>query len=56
MEASPDGMELHETKAEVYGTWAGTNRVFAQIISALNKAAKEGGENGDVRSIQRQDH
>jgi hypothetical protein len=33
-------MELHETKAEVYETWAVMNRAFEQIISALAKLEK----------------
>ena len=42
METSPDDMELHETKAEVYETWAGINRAFEQIISAVGKLHKLG--------------
>ena|SRR5579859_5776524 len=42
METSPDDMELHETKAEVYETWGVINRAFEQIISALNKLQKMG--------------
>ncbi len=34
--------ELHETKAEVYETWAAINRAFEQIISALDKLQKMG--------------
>ena len=37
-----DDMELHETKADVYETWAVINRAFEQIISALNKLEKTG--------------
>ena len=33
-------MELHESKAEVYETWAAINRAFEQIISALAKLQK----------------
>ncbi len=33
--------ELHETKAEVYETWAVINRGFEQIITALDKLEKE---------------
>jgi hypothetical protein len=46
METSPDDLQLHESKAEVYETWAGINRVFAQIISALNKLQKMRGDTG----------
>ena len=35
-------MELHETKAEVYETWAIINRAFEQIISALDKLQNMG--------------
>lgn len=35
-------MELHETKAEVYETWAIINRGFEQIISGLAKLEKMG--------------
>ena len=42
METSPDDMELHEIKAEVYETWAGLNRAFEQIISAVGKLHKLG--------------
>lgn len=35
-------MELHETKAEVYETWAGMNRAFEQIIRGLDKLHKMG--------------
>jgi hypothetical protein len=34
--------ELHETKAEVFETWAVINRSFEQIISALEKLEKTG--------------
>src|ERR1051326_1084828 len=34
--------ELHETKAEVFETWAVINRAFEQIITALNKLEKTG--------------
>jgi hypothetical protein len=37
-----DDMELHETKAEVFETWAVINRSFEQIISALYKLQKLG--------------
>jgi hypothetical protein len=37
-----DDMELHETKAEVFETWAAINRAFEQIISALDKLHKRG--------------
>ena len=37
-----DDMELHETKADVYETWAVINRAFEQIISALDKLEKTG--------------
>jgi hypothetical protein len=30
-------LELHETKAEVFETWAIMNRAFEQIINALDK-------------------
>ena len=46
METSPDEMELHETKAEVYETWATINRAFEQIISAVGKLHKVRGDNG----------
>src|SRR5579859_6268789 len=42
METSPDDMELHETKAQVYETWGSINRAFEQIISALGKLQKMG--------------
>src|SRR6266853_329363 len=35
-------MELEETKAEVYETWAVINRAFEQIIGALAKLEKMG--------------
>jgi hypothetical protein len=35
-------MELHETKAEVYETWAVINRAFEQIISGLARLEKSG--------------
>lgn len=34
--------ELHETKAEVFETWAVINRSFEKIITALNKLEKTG--------------
>jgi hypothetical protein len=34
--------ELHETKADVYETWAVINRAFEQIITALDKLQKMG--------------
>jgi hypothetical protein len=37
-----DDMELHETKADVFETWAVINRAFEQIISALDKLQKMG--------------
>lgn len=37
-----DDLELHETKAEVFETWAVINRGFEQIISALEKLQKTG--------------
>ena len=37
-----DDMELHETKAEVFETWAAINRAFEQIITALDKLHKRG--------------
>jgi hypothetical protein len=42
-----DEMELHETKAEVYETWAVINRAFEQILSALDKLEKRGVLKGD---------
>jgi len=36
MDESKD-MGLHETKAEIFDTWAVINRAFEQIISALDK-------------------
>jgi hypothetical protein len=35
-------MELEQTKAEVYETWAAINRAFEQIITALDKLEKRG--------------
>ena len=35
-------MELHETKAEVYETWAAINRAFERIITALAKLENMG--------------
>jgi len=35
-------LELHETKADVYETWAVINRAFEQIITALDKLEKTG--------------
>lgn len=35
-------LELHETKAEVFATWAAINRAFEQIVSALYKLQKLG--------------
>ena len=46
MEGSPDDMELHETKAEVYETWAGIIGAFEQIITAVGKLQKVRGDNG----------
>lgn len=34
--------ELHETKADVYETWAVINRAFEQIISAMAKLEQIG--------------
>lgn len=34
--------ELHETKAEVFETWAIINRSFEKIITALDKLQKTG--------------
>ena len=42
METGKKDMELHETKAEVYQTWAVINRAFEQIISGLEKLQKMG--------------
>ena len=42
METGKRDMELHETKAEVYETWAVINRAFEQIISGLEKLQKMG--------------
>lgn len=42
MEPPVSDRELHETKAEVYETWAGINRAFEQVISALDKLQKMG--------------
>ena len=42
METGERDMELHETKAEVYETWAVINRAFEQIISGLEKLQKMG--------------
>jgi hypothetical protein len=35
-------MELEETKAEIYETWAVINRAFEQIIAGLEKLQKKG--------------
>jgi hypothetical protein len=40
-------MELHETKAEVYETWAAINRAFERIITALAKLENMGVLDGD---------
>jgi hypothetical protein len=37
MQTPTKDLELHETKAEVFETWAVMNRAFEQIISALGK-------------------
>lgn len=37
-----DLKELHETKADVYETWAVINRAFEQVITALDKLQKRG--------------
>jgi hypothetical protein len=37
-----DDMELEQTKADVYETWAVINRAFEQIITALDKLQKRG--------------
>jgi hypothetical protein len=42
MENELEPKELHETKAEVFETWAVINRAFEQIISALEKLEKTG--------------
>lgn len=42
METPKKDTELHETKAEVYETWASINRAFEQIISGLGKLQKLG--------------
>ena len=42
MEPPAKGRELHETKAEVYETWASINRAFEQIISGLDKLQRKG--------------
>lgn len=46
-------MELHESKAEIYETWAAMNRAFEQIISGLAKLEKIGVLSGDY--VQDQD-
>jgi hypothetical protein len=46
MKSSPDGIELHETKAAVYETWAGIIGAFEQIITAVGKLQKVRGDNG----------
>ena len=53
METDKKGMGLHETKAEVYETWAVMNRAFEQIISGLDKLQKMGVLNDDY--VQDQD-
>lgn len=53
METDKKGLELHETKAEVYETWAAINRAFEQIISGLDKLQKMGVLNDDY--VQDQD-
>jgi len=45
-------MELHETKAVVYETWAAINRAFEQIISGLAKLQKIGVLNDDYATDQ----
>jgi len=45
--AESEDMDLHETKAEVYATWAAINRAFEQIISGLEKLQKMGVLNED---------
>src|SRR5579864_9672384 len=37
-----DLKELHETKADVFETWAVINRSFEKIITALDKLQKTG--------------
>lgn len=37
-----DLKELHETKADVFETWAVINRAFEKIITALEKLEKTG--------------
>jgi hypothetical protein len=37
METGEKDRELHETKAQVFETWAVINRAFEQIITALNR-------------------
>lgn len=46
-------MELHESKAEIYETWAAMNRAFEQIISGPAKLEKIGVLSGDY--VQDQD-
>ncbi len=43
-------MELEQTKADVYETWAVINRAFEQIISALDKLEKKRRAEGRLRS------
>jgi len=35
-------MELHETKVDIYETWAAINRAFEQIITGLAQLQKAG--------------
>lgn len=44
--------EVHETKADVYATWAVINRSFEQIISGLAKLQKMGVLNDDYVTDQ----
>jgi len=44
--------ELHETKADVYETWAVINRAFEQIISGLGMLQKKGVLNDDYVTDQ----
>ncbi len=53
MERSEKAMELHETKAEVFETWAVINRSFSQIIGALARLQQMGVLNDDY--VQDQD-
>jgi hypothetical protein len=45
-------MELEQSKAEIYETWAAINRAFEQIISALAKLQRMGVLSDDYATDQ----